>query len=284
MKGFSHQWRIHVSFYLSDIFSWLNLILLSVSHYNEGWRNETWMANGDLDKRTIVPLYYFLHHEVVHFSHSVSSPLPCPCVLLSLHSVCSSLCVACPVHLKYDLSFVFSFLAGYVLHQPRHSGGFFPGWTEHDLVAGEFWVSIKHRSGSPATLQPWHIRISVTLLRLWWLRVCLQIQLFLQLCCHGGNCTNKATGWAGKSVGGNCLCSALSCPDYVINLFEHKQIGNVSTDRSSALPFIPLKIFSTFGLYSFQCTKRSWLIFRLSQTEINLLKFSPLLIYCFYFW
>lgn len=95
----------------------------------------------------------------------------------------------------------------------------------------------------------------------------LQIQLLLQPVVSQGRLHQQ-------SVGGSCL----SCLDYVTNLFEYKWIGNVSTDKSSALPFMPLSNFSTFGLCSFHCTQRSWLALRLSQTGINLLKFPP---YCF---
>lgn len=59
------------------------------------------MANSDLDKRIIVPLYYFLHHKVVlrfffHFTLSLCFVIP------SFRLFVLSLCIACLAHLKYD--------------------------------------------------------------------------------------------------------------------------------------------------------------------------------------
>lgn len=129
----------------------------------------------------------------------------------------------------------------------------------------------------PCPAMPWALWHCEPLVALW--GGCKSNSFSSQWCLRAG-CTNKATGWAGRSAGGSCL----SCLDCVTNLFEYKWIGNVSTDKSSALPFMPLLNFPTFGLCSFHCTQRSWLTLRLSQTGINLLKFSPLLLYCFYFW
>lgn len=124
-KGFSPHWKIPVSFYLGSNFSWLNLTLFHVSHYNERCRNETWMTNADLDERIIVPLHYFPHHKVVLFTLCFFH-FTMPMCLLSLHSRCSQPVNSLPSTPEIQFKFYF-FLFFQAMYSTNRGtvGGFF---------------------------------------------------------------------------------------------------------------------------------------------------------------
>lgn len=165
-RGFSPQQKIHVSFYLSDIFSWLNLILFSVSHCNKRWRNETWMANSDLDKRIIVPLYYFLHHKVVLRFFFSLYPVPVFCHPF-IQAVCSQPVYSLPSTLEIWLKLPF-FLCCRLCTPP--TGAQWEGFSWLDAAwCGGRWVLSVSNTGCASACPVLPCPGLCDTVSLWWL-------------------------------------------------------------------------------------------------------------------